>query len=245
MESHEWFEAWFDTKYYHMLYKHRNDEEARQFLDNILGFTKLNAGAHVQDLACGTGRHSIYLNSLGYEVVGLDLSKNSILKAKESESDTLHFYLHDMREVFQEGSFDAVFNLFTSFGYFEKEEDNLKVIESVFKALKPGGIFVFDYLSADVVLAELPGHEIKAVDGYIFEINKTFSNGKIQKEITINREGQSMSYTESVSAFSRKYLVDLIKNVGLELEHCFGSYVLEPYAKESSERIILIARKPD
>ena len=85
----EWFESWFDTSYYHTLYKHRDHKEAEVFMKNLVNYLNLSNNASLLDLACGKGRHAIYLNSLGFQVTGVDLSKNSIEKAKRHENETL------------------------------------------------------------------------------------------------------------------------------------------------------------
>ncbi|MFN5878833.1 MAG: SAM-dependent methyltransferase, partial [Flavobacteriales bacterium] len=71
MSSKEWFADWFDTPYYHILYKNRNDEEAAHFIENLIEFIQLDLGSRVLDLACGKGRHSVTLNKLGYNVLGV------------------------------------------------------------------------------------------------------------------------------------------------------------------------------
>ena len=124
-QSENWFASWFDTDYYHILYKDRNDDEAQQFMDNLTHYLNLPEEAKILDLACGKGRHSIYLNSLGFDVTGADLSENSIAEASKFSNKNLRFKEHDMRISFEE-KYDAIFNLFTSFGYFENDADNLK-----------------------------------------------------------------------------------------------------------------------
>ena len=95
--DNSWYASWFDTPYYHILYKDRDYEEAQAFMDNITQYLNLEQGAKVLDLACGKGRHSLYLNKLGYDVTGADLSANSIAEASKYENKTLHFRIHDMR----------------------------------------------------------------------------------------------------------------------------------------------------
>ena len=112
VSSSEWFAQWFDSPYYHILYKFRDSEEAQKLIDNISTRLAIPEGAKLMDLACGKGRHSIYMNTKGYDVTGLDLSKQSIQAASQKANDTLHFAVHDMREVYEEGTFDYVFNLF-------------------------------------------------------------------------------------------------------------------------------------
>src|SRR3989344_5362829 len=121
----EWFECWFDSPYYHVLYKNRDFTEAELFIDNLVQLIKPSKSNRILDLACGKGRHAIYLNKKGFDVTGIDLSEKSIECAKISGNETLHFYTHDMRKLFRSNYFDIVLNLFTSFGYFEQErEDN-------------------------------------------------------------------------------------------------------------------------
>ena len=144
----QWFEEWFDTPYYHILYSNRDYREAENFLNLLTGFLKLEKKSSIIDLACGKGRHSIYLNKLGYKVLGLDLSEQSISYDKKFENESLEFRVHDMRNRIESEPVDAVFNLFTSFGYFETEEEDKSVFRSVSEVLKSKGYFVLDFLNA-------------------------------------------------------------------------------------------------
>jgi 2-polyprenyl-3-methyl-5-hydroxy-6-metoxy-1,4-benzoquinol methylase len=136
--TEKWYSSWFDTPYYHILYKERNYREAQVFMDNLTHYLNLPEKATVLDLACGKGRHSIYLNQLGFTVLGADLSENSIAEANKNANETLHFKVHDMREPFEE-KFDAIFNLFTSFGYFENDDDNLTTLKAIKESLSDYG----------------------------------------------------------------------------------------------------------
>jgi SAM-dependent methyltransferase len=147
MDIKDWFTDWFNTSYYHILYKDRNDLDAQLFMKNITDFLELPKSAHILDLPCGKGRHAVYLNSLGYKVTGADLAKNSIVHAKQFENDSLKFKTHDMRNPLDK-TYNAIFNLFTSFGYFEDDSEDIKILENIKKGLKKGGFFVFDFLNA-------------------------------------------------------------------------------------------------
>ncbi len=130
-----WFETWFDTPYYHILYKDRDFAEAENFITLLINHLKIQKGSKIIDLACGKGRHSVFLNQMGYEVLGLDLSQQSIDHNKKFENPDLKFEVHDMREEIygqlSSQKVDGVFNLFTSFGYFEDEKDDQKVFQSI------------------------------------------------------------------------------------------------------------------
>lgn len=96
-KQQKWYQSWFDTPYYHILYQQRNYDEAQRFIKNLVAYLKINENQNILDLACGKGRHSIFLNSLGYNVTGVDLSKQSILEASKSTNARLKFMIHDMR----------------------------------------------------------------------------------------------------------------------------------------------------
>ena len=119
MQSEDWFKTWFDTEYYHLLYKDRNDAEADVFIKHLFHSLNLKKEATVLDLACGKGRHSLVINELGFNVTGVDLSENSIKEASKCENEKLSFAVNDMRMPLEGQNFDVVVNLFTSFGYFQ------------------------------------------------------------------------------------------------------------------------------
>src|SRR3954467_1536656 len=147
MQKAEWYVDWFNSPYYHLLYNNRNYEEARVFMEDLCAFLQLGPHSRIWDLACGKGRHAISLNRMGFDVIATDLAVNSIKAASLHSNHTLEFFVHDMREPFKVSFFEAVFNLFTSIGYFEDVQDNYLVFENVALSLKPGGVFVIDFLN--------------------------------------------------------------------------------------------------
>lgn len=239
----EWFSSWFDTPYYHTLYKNRDDAEASLFIDNVTTFLKLKKGAVCWDLCCGKGRHSVYLNKKGYRVIGTDLSEQSILEANKYANDTLEFYSHDMRKLFRTNYFDIVFNLFTSFGYFENRQDDLNVFNSVAKSLKPNGLFVFDFLNAGYVKNSLTECDLKTSDGITFHISKKIEKNTIIKSIDFKDEGKDFHFEERVKLFDKKYFEDLAMDSNLEIVNTFGNYHLETFDVNTSPRLILILKK--
>ncbi len=239
----EWFSSWFDTPYYHTLYKSRDYSEASLFIDNITQYINLPAKSMCWDLCCGKGRHSIYLNKKGYRVIGTDLSKHSICEASESANETLEFYQHDMRKLFRTNYFDAVFNLFTSFGYFEKRKDDLNVFNSVQKALKPNGIFVFDYLNSEYIKRILVSTDVKTIDGITFRISKKIENNTIIKSIDFTDNDKDFHFEERVKLFDKAYFEGLAKDCNLTVLHTFGNYQLQEFDLKTSPRLILVLQK--
>ena len=237
--SENWFSTWFDSPYYHILYKNRNEEEAQVFMDNVTHYLNMPENGTILDLACGKGRHSIYLNKLGYQVTGVDLSENSIATANESSNETLQFITHDMREPWNE-TYDAVFNLFTSFGYFDTHEDNIKTLKAIKDSINEYGFGVIDFFNADFIIENLVAEETKEIDGIAFNIKRFVENKKIIKEIRFEDKGESFYFTEKVSAFTLTDFEAMMEEAGIYLLDIFGDYKLRKFYKTQSERLIMI-----
>ncbi|MCD9577164.1 class I SAM-dependent methyltransferase [Flavobacterium soyae] len=237
--TENWFTSWFDTPYYHILYKDRNYREAQIFMDNLTHYLNLPEKAKVLDLACGKGRHSIYLNQLGFNVLGADLSENSIAEANKNSNENLHFKVHDMREPFEE-KFDAIFNLFTSFGYFESDDDNLTTLKAIKESLSEYGFAVIDFMNVNQVIETLVPQEVKTVDGIDFHIKRYVEDGHIFKEIDFEDQGRKFHFTEKVKALTLKDFQDLMNEAGIYLLDIFGDYKLKKFHKTESERLIMI-----
>ncbi len=240
MKKTDWFTDWFNTSYYHILYKNRNDEDAQLFMRNITKFLQISTNSHILDLPCGKGRHSIYLNSLGYKITGADLSENSINYAKNFENDSLNFAVKDMRKPLSQ-SYDAIFNLFTSFGYFENDEDDILVLENIKNGLNEHGVMVLDFLNVVNVKKHLIPKEIKTVDEITFRIEREIKNGFILKHISFTDKGQDHSYTEKVKYIDLDKFETYFNSVGLKINHIFGDYQLSEFQPESSNRLIIVA----
>lgn len=238
-ETENWYASWFDTPYYHILYKDRDYDEAGIFMKALTSFLKLPKGAEILDLACGKGRHAKYLAKLGYYVTGIDLSPSSIESAKKYKSERLHFAVHDMCLPYPK-KFDAVFNLFTSFGYFESEEDNFRTVKAIKSELKPGGYGVIDFLNASFVEKNLVPSETKHIEGINFQIDRYFKDGYIIKDIKFTDHEKEHFYTEKVRAIRLEDFNTYFAKAGVRLQYCFGDYHLNEFDLETSERLILI-----
>jgi cyclopropane fatty-acyl-phospholipid synthase-like methyltransferase len=190
-------------------------------------------------LACGKGRHSIYLNQLGFDVLGVDLSENSIAIATKNANDTLHFKVHDMRIPFEE-KYDAIFNLFTSFGYFENDADNLKTLASIRESLSEYGFGVIDFMNTTHVIANLVPNETKIVDEIEFHIKRYHENGFIYKEIDFEDKNEKFHFVEKVRALTLQDFQDMMDTAGIYLLDIFGDYKLKKFHKTESERLIMI-----
>lgn len=239
-----WFETWFDTHYYHLLYRNRNEVEARQFIDALLLFLQPETGASCIDVACGKGRHSLYLQEKGYMVTGIDLSANSISIAQtaSAEKNNIQFIQHDIRKPFPVNHQNLALNLFTSFGYFDNEAEHLIALENIHQCLTPGGYFVIDYLNTAEVINALRKTDEHHIDGVHFEIQRFFDEPNIVKSISVKDQEQVFHFEERVRSFSKNDLSRLIEAVGFKIIKTFGNYNLLPFGEESP-RVIIVAQK--
>ncbi len=235
----DWYASWFDTPYYHILYKDRDNAEADSFMERLTNFLKLKQNDSILDLACGKGRHAISLSQKGFNVTGVDLSSSSIQFAKQFEAEHLKFRVHDMCQPYPQ-QFDAVFNLFTSFGYFENEEDNLRTIQAIKEELKTKGHGVIDFMNSAFVIKNLVPFEVKEVEGIEFHIKRYVAEGYITKEIKFQHNNIPFSFTERVKALTLSDFKGYFKAAGMQLKHCFGDYHLSEFDEATSERLILI-----
>lgn len=239
-----WFETWFNSHYYHILYQNRDQEEAARFIRNLAKYLDLPSGAKALDLACGKGRHALQLRKLGFEVVGIDLAEESINEAKLQEQDGLEFFVHDMRTLYWTDHFDVVVNLFTSFGYFHNADDDQKTISSISEALKPGGVVVIDFLNAEKVIRNLVKEETKQIDGVLFEISRSVEDEIIKKRIKVVDGQFQGEFEEQVDALGLDDFSHYMSTAGLEVKEVFGDYELHHFNAETSDRLIIVAQKP-
>jgi ubiquinone/menaquinone biosynthesis C-methylase UbiE len=238
-----WFANWFDSPYYHTLYKNRDEREAQVFINNLIDYLQIPKGSKLIDIACGKGRHAKYFNQKGMDVVGVDLSLNSIKTAKKDENKNLQFSLHDMRENYQEDTFDVVTNLFTSFGYFENNKDEQKAINAMASNLKKEGLLIIDFMNAKKVIANLVLNEQKKIDGIQFDIIRQVKDGYVLKDICITDEKEQQQFQEKVKAITLADYSEFISNAGLKIIDIFGNYKLDNFNEKISDRLILICKK--
>jgi SAM-dependent methyltransferase len=246
-----WFDDWFQEDYL-LLYRHRDDQEARSFVDRLMPELDVKPPDRLLDLACGAGRHSQYLASKGFRVVGFDLSRTLLAKALAAKPTSTACWIQgDMRAVaIRSKSMSGVFNLFTSFGYFLDDRDNVAVLQEVSRVLKPGGWFVLDTLNPDFVEATLvprsqrqyPSDQAGMSDIQIIE-ERAIDRAKqrVIKTILIRRGEKTRTYVESVRMYKVDELHSMLKSVSLKPFLLWGDYRASEYNPQSS-RIIIAAR---
>lgn len=242
--NNDWFNNWFDTDFYHKLYSHRNEKEAADLVKLLVHELEPKLNAVMLDLGCGTGRHARQFAAMGFDVTGLDLSFSSIRQAKKWETANLHFYKHDMRNPFGFACFDYVFNFFTSFGYFQTDEQNNLVMRNMVASLKSNGWLLIDYINVLHAEKYLVPKEEKTVDGIVYKICRWCDNHHIYKriEIYLGEAEAPYVYTERISRFREENFQALFHQNGLQLKHVFGDYELNEF-NENSPRLMMLAQR--
>ena len=241
----EWFKNWFDTAYYHELYKNRDTSEASQFIDKLITALNPSIDAKMLDIGCGKGRHAIQLANLGFDVTGIDLSLSSIEQALKQEKDNLHFYQHDMRDIFWINYFDYAFNLFTSFGYFNTKRENNNAIQSIAQSLKNGGKLIIDYLNVHFTEQNMVHENKEMINDVSYTITRWHDDQKFYKKILIEDPAltEAIAFTEMVSKFTLTDFEAMLLPHQLKIKNVFGDYQLNNFDANHSPRLIFVAEK--
>ena len=245
MADNAWYKDWFNSPFYHKLYFERDEKEAESFIKKLIEHLKPAAGSRMLDVACGKGRHSKTLASLGFTVTGIDISPDSIAYAKQLEKENLDFFVHDMRLPFYGNYFNYAFNFFTSFGYFKTRREHDDSIRTIAKSLKPGGIFVIDYLNTHYAEDHIVHTEEKLLTGTSYRILRWHDDTHFYKKIVVDDPSlsEALAYTEKVAKFSLGDFTDMLAFQDMQVQEVFGDYHFHKYDIKKTPRLIVIAKK--
>jgi len=247
----DWFKVWFESEYYQKVYSHRDSEDAKLLCELILKTTHLQKDAKILDAACGNGRHYINFSKAGFNVFGFDLSKNLLFEAKANSFNKKipqNFFCSDIRFTCLKTRFDLITNLFTSFGYFDEDDENFLFIEKAFNLLNENGFYVLDYFNVEYLKNNLKLISEKKVESLHIKEERFIHENRINKKIIIvdlknNSENENMIFYESVKLYKRDELIERISKYGFKLQFEFGNYYGEKFNLKSSERLILFFKK--
>lgn len=242
----DWFKDWFDSDEYLIAYKHRDDDDAKKLVSLILNNIDRNAVADVLDLACGSGRHSILLAKEGYNVTGIDLSKNLLNIANKFASESnlkVNFIRSDLRHIKLKQQFDLVLNLFTSFGFFQSDNENSIIFRRAFELTRANGCFVFDFLNREFVIKNLIPYSVQDLGHSVIEQYREIISDRVVKKIIITSEGRAKEFIESVKLYSQDWLKTQLQINGFVISQNYGNYSGEIFSDVNSKRFIAICRK--
>ena len=256
----QWWETLFDEKYLNTYVDTVTPELTKLQITFLLKRLQLKKGAEILDLACGHGRHAIELAKRGYKVTGLDFSKHFIDIAKkeaEVKGVKVNFVRGDMRNLSFVNKFDAITNMFTSFGYFDDESDNELVLRKISRALKPKGKFLIDINNGMRTLARMSqkgktdkagllraAHKEKLSNGLIVTTKDEFDSATMRWSMTRTwkEKGKPKSYRTNVRMFSPPELKNMMERNGLHIEKVWGDFEGAPFGFDA-RRLVVLARK--
>lgn len=240
-----WYQDWFNSSYYHKLYFERDEKEAAAFIGELIRYLRPEPASRMLDVACGRGRHSKILASMGYQVTGIDIAPRSIEEAIKTAPAGTEFFIHDMRLPFRSNYYQYAFNFFTSFGYFRTRREHDAAIRTIAASLKPGGCFVIDYLNVHYAENGLRHEEEKKVGATVYSIQRWDDSTHFHKRITISDPvlPHPYSYTEKVAKFNLGDFTEMLAYQGLQVQEIFGDYQLGHYDVQHSPRLIIQACK--
>src|SRR3954462_4113794 len=232
----EWFEEWFGEDYLR-LYPHRDDADAERAGELIRRTLPFEPGWRVLDVACGAGRHARAFPSAGARCYGLDLSASLLRLARQVTTAPL--VRADMRQLpIRPASMDLTVNLFTSFGYFNRDAEHSAALAEMIGTLKSRGWFVIDFLNPAAVLQRLVPQETLVLGGDTVEVTRSVSpDGRfVCKSIRVPRGKQ---YTERVRLFEPGQISAMLEALGVSVAHSFGDYDASPPTPGSPRTILM------
>lgn len=245
-------EPWYKTAFqadYLERYAHRDFEEAAQIFQLMNRRVKLSREEYYLDLCCGAGRHTQVFCEKGYQIVGLDLSEDLLYSASQQSCQKARYVRADMRfHPFVENSFEGVLHLFTAFGYFTEDDQNEEVFREVHRILKPGGWYMFDFLNASHVRAQLSTTptiitETHETLGRLTTEKRLTENGhRVQKRVEFLDSPTPRFFQEDVALYDAQQLRAMLQRSGFILQEVLGSYEGESFS-DTSARWIALCRK--
>jgi 2-polyprenyl-3-methyl-5-hydroxy-6-metoxy-1,4-benzoquinol methylase len=241
-----WYKDWFKSEYYLDVYRHRDDRDAVRLVNLISRSLKINPADKILDAACGAGRHSILLAEKGFNVTGFDLSLPLLKIADKRKNDKnleIQFINADIRNICFNLQFDVIVNLFTSFGYFERDEENFSFMNNARKFLKPGGYFILDYFNGKKVIDSLVPLSERKLDDLIITEKRTYENNRVIKKISIEDNGNEYNFSESVRVYTLEEILNSLNPLGYKAIDIFGDYEGTRFDLSLSDRLIILFRR--
>lgn len=243
----EWWQGFFDETTGQIMFHEEAWQRAEQSCDALVSLLGLASGAKILDLACGPGRFAIPLAKRGFRVVGMDICEVYLHQARTKAQEhglQIEFIHGDMRAIPFENEFDAVINLFTSFGYFEKEEDHLTVLKEVRKCLKAGGRFLLELHNRDWLIRHFQARDWVERSGFLVleERHLNFARNRVESRWIVLKGAERKEYTLSLRVFTLAELLGLFAEAGLKVLGYYGGFRGEPWSLEAN-RLAIVAER--
>ncbi len=222
-------------------------QSASTEVDQLTELLKLKQESEILDLCCGIGRHSLALARKGFAVTGLDRTESYIVRARQqvnNEPLSINFIIGDVRRFCQLDSYDAVINMFTAFGYFEDQADDMRVLINAHASLKNGGKLLIDIMGKEILARIYQEREWHESDNGIFlresEVDCAWS--WIKNRWLLIKDGKKYEHKFGHRIYSAVELSNLLYRAGFSQVEVYGSLDGAPYDHEA-QRLVLVAVK--
>lgn len=249
MSDRPWYEDLFGEVYLRAWASATTPEETAREIAGIVRLLGLPERASILDLCCGYGRIAIPLAQRGYQVTGLDLSETLLARASADASAAgvdVRWVHGDMRQIPFEAEFDAVINIFTSFGYFESDDEDERVLREVHKALRPRGLFLLDFINREWVVRHYRRHGITRMDDGVLALQENefeLRSGRNTTRFTlIEPDGRRRELRYVVRMYTLAELAKMLDRAGLAIAAHHGDLDGSAYTLDS-QRLVVVARK--
>ncbi len=243
----KWYVDFFREGFYYRAWAPAERfQRAEREVDFIVEALGLPAGASVLDLCCGEGRHAVELARRGYRMSGLDLSVFHLGLARQAAKKadvSVRWHRADMRDIPWDGEFDAVINMFTSFGYLESDEEDFKVLMAVARALKPRGRFLLDTINREMLVRHWEAHDWRegADDTLLLEDRyfDSLAGHQRNRVLSIEPDGTRREREIDLRMYTLKELADMLSRAGLMVRQTWGGFDGRDYGLDTLRMIVL------
>jgi SAM-dependent methyltransferase len=238
-----WFADWFNTPFYHDLYRNRDNEEAFRWIEKMIELVPLQKNLPILDICCGNGRHALHFEKLGWNACGIDISPENIRIAKLNSAHPENWRVEDAKTFFWDQPFQLVTNLFTSFGYFDESFENERMLKNIFHHASTNGWVIIDFLNAPWVIKTIKNKEV--IRGLLteYQITRRIDNNQIIKEIEFSHERNNYQFQERVYLYYPEQFIEWGNEMGFDLRYHLGDYNGLAYQKASPRSIFVFQRK--
>ena len=243
-----WYQNFFREDYSRIYAPFLPQKRSEQDVADILTILTPHPQSRILDLCCGQGRHAVPLAKAGYQVTGLDLSTQLLAQAIEAagrEGTEVEWIQSDMRQIPYTQAFDAVINIFTSFGYLENEAEDQQVLEQVANSLKPGGLFLLETVYQPKVLRAYSPHGIiRYPDGMIVLEERQIDLVSSRNEVSITLlypDGTRGEQYQSMRIYTLTELTRMLGYAGLEVREYYGGLDRSPLSLDS--RLVILSQR--
>jgi SAM-dependent methyltransferase len=238
----DWWKGYFDAKYLQEYEPIFSPAEDRHDVARLIDLLRLPVGARILDVPCGQGRHARLLAEAGFEVTGLDYSRHLLELAKAAGSE-VRYTRGDMRQLPARwtGRFDAVVNLFTSFGFFLDPSDDVKVVREFARMLAPNGVLVWHGASRDGVMSSFIARDWwQSNDGTVIAHERTFDPLSGIMSVFVRQGDAERQYR--IRLYTATRLAELFAAEGLVVEEAYDGWTERPLRRRTGS-MTLVARK--